>query len=83
MIRSIIMGKDDGGGKGPAGLTDARFAKMYSDPRFQRFPQKKGKVEIDSRFASEQQRRRRQKASGRRRVTAAVSRRVCLRSALD
>lgn len=30
---------------------DPRFAKMYSDPRFQRFPKKKAKVEIDSRFA--------------------------------
>lgn len=31
---------------------DARFAKMFTDPRFQRFPKKKAKVEIDSRFAS-------------------------------
>lgn len=30
---------------------DPRFAKMFSDPRFQRFPKKKAKVEIDSRFA--------------------------------
>jgi hypothetical protein len=51
------MGKSDGAkGTGPpAGLGDARFAKMYTDPRFQRFPKKKGKVEIDSRFASEKQ----------------------------
>jgi hypothetical protein len=49
------MGKPDGakGSGPPAGLGDARFAKMYTDPRFQRFPKKKGKVEIDSRFASE------------------------------
>jgi hypothetical protein len=33
------------------GSMDPRFAKMHSDPRFQRFPKKKGKVEIDSRFA--------------------------------
>jgi len=30
---------------------DPRFAKMYSDPRFQRSPKKKAMVEIDSRFA--------------------------------
>jgi hypothetical protein len=36
--------------QGGAGM-DPRFAKMHSDPRFQRFPKKKVKVEIDSRFA--------------------------------
>ncbi|KAG2482679.1 hypothetical protein HYH03_018414 [Edaphochlamys debaryana] len=42
------MGKPDGkgGGKG-----DGRFAAMHSDPRFQRFPKQKNKVEIDNRFA--------------------------------
>lgn len=30
---------------------DERFAAMYSDPRFSRFPKKKNKVEIDKRFA--------------------------------
>eukprot|EP00775_Hariotina_reticulata_P001834 gene1834-2166_t len=46
------MGKKEQVGPGPAGMGDARFAKMYTDPRFQRFPKKKNKVEIDSRFSS-------------------------------
>jgi hypothetical protein len=33
------------------GMEDPRFARMHTDPRFQRFPKKKGQVEIDSRFA--------------------------------
>jgi hypothetical protein len=45
------MGKKEQHGPAPAGIGDARFAKMYTDPRFQRFPKKKNKVEIDSRFA--------------------------------
>lgn len=49
------MGKPDKQGSGPAGMADARFSKMYTDPRFQRFPKKNKKVEIDSRFASELQ----------------------------
>jgi hypothetical protein len=32
---------------------DPRFAKMLTDPRFQRFPKKKNTVEIDERFAGE------------------------------
>lgn len=30
---------------------DSRFAAMHRDPRFSRFPTKKGTVEIDSRFS--------------------------------
>jgi hypothetical protein len=30
---------------------DTRFAAMHRDPRFSRFPKKKGTVEIDSRFS--------------------------------
>jgi hypothetical protein len=40
------MGKQDEG-------VDPRFAKMLTDPRFQRFPKRKNKVEIDARFAGE------------------------------
>lgn len=40
------------GGK-PSGkvVTDSRFAAVHYDPRFQRFPKAKAKVEIDERFA--------------------------------
>jgi len=31
-------------------IDDARFASMAYDPRFQRFPKAKAKVEIDDRF---------------------------------
>lgn len=41
-------GGKPGGGKV---VTDARFAAVHSDPRFQRFPKAKAKVEIDERFA--------------------------------
>jgi hypothetical protein len=40
------MGKQDGG-------LDPRFAKMMTDPRFQRFPKKQNKVEIDERFTGD------------------------------
>ena len=45
------MGKD--GKPAPAGkvVTDSRFAAVHHDPRFQRFPRAKAKVEIDERFA--------------------------------
>lgn len=39
------MGKKDAKGGG-----DSRFAAVHSDPRFQRFPRAKAKVEIDERF---------------------------------
>ncbi|KAK9828879.1 hypothetical protein WJX72_002532 [[Myrmecia] bisecta] len=47
------MGKADGSGaKGKGAIvTDARFAAVHTDPRFQRFPKAKQKVEIDERFA--------------------------------
>lgn len=32
--------------------TDERFAAMYTDPRFQRFPKSKKTVQIDNRFAA-------------------------------
>ena len=47
------MGKD---GRKPGGgkvVTDSRFAAVHYDPRFQRFPRAKRKVEIDERFAGE------------------------------
>lgn len=37
-----------GGGKV---VKDPRFAAVHSDPRFQRFPKAKAKVEVDERFA--------------------------------
>ncbi len=50
------QGKDGQAGK-PAKegklVTDSRFAAVHYDPRFQRFPKAKGKVEIDERFAGE------------------------------
>lgn len=48
------MGKPEGAG---GATMDPRFAKMLSDPRFQRFPKKKNLVEIDSRFSGEGARR--------------------------
>lgn len=48
------MSKEDkkkgGGGKV---ASDPRFAAVHYDPRFQRFPKKKNKVEVDERFAGE------------------------------
>jgi hypothetical protein len=47
------MGKDGqpaAKGQGKV-VTDARFAAVHHDPRFQRFPRAKAKVEIDERFA--------------------------------
>ena len=46
------MGKDaKGGAAGGKVVTDSRFAAVHYDPRFQRFPKAKAKVEIDERFA--------------------------------
>ncbi|XP_062102719.1 pre-rRNA-processing protein ESF1 [Humulus lupulus] len=39
-----------GGGPDAKIITDSRFASVHSDPRFQRAPKHKSKVEIDSRF---------------------------------
>lgn len=46
-------GKGKGGAERPEGklVTDSRFAAVHFDPRFQRFPKAKAKVEIDERFA--------------------------------
>ncbi len=45
------MPKDDKG-KGGGGVTsDPRFAAVHTDPRFQRFPKAKSKVQVDDRFA--------------------------------
>ncbi|GLT82595.1 hypothetical protein SLE2022_009580 [Rubroshorea leprosula] len=45
---------EDGGNNVGSGskkiITDARFASMHTDPRFQKVPQHKSKVAIDSRF---------------------------------
>lgn len=43
-------GRKPGGGGGKV-VSDPRFAAVHSDPRFQRFPRAKAKVEIDERFA--------------------------------
>jgi hypothetical protein len=48
------QGKPGGAGKPPTEsklVTDSRFAAVHHDPRFQRFPKAKAKVEIDERFA--------------------------------
>lgn len=52
------MGKEKGGRAGPrpgggAVFADERFAAVHKDPRFQRFPKAKSKVEVDERFAGE------------------------------
>lgn len=50
------MGKDGKPGGGKV-VTDSRFAAVHFDPRFQRFPRAKAKVEIDERFAGGRRRR--------------------------
>ena len=49
------MGKEGKPKAGPGSkvVTDSRFAAVHHDPRFQRFPKAKAKVEIDDRFAGE------------------------------
>ncbi|KAK9990114.1 hypothetical protein SO802_025099 [Lithocarpus litseifolius] len=42
--------QDSNNGGGKKIITDARFASVHSDPRFQNFPRHKSKVAIDSRF---------------------------------
>lgn len=47
----IVVGAKDGRGKnGGKIITDDRFSSLHSDPRFQKVPKQKAKVEIDSRF---------------------------------
>ena len=46
-------GKPAGKPAGGKVVTDSRFAAVHYDPRFQRFPKAKAKVEIDERFAGE------------------------------
>lgn len=41
----------DGNAARPASMDDPRFARVHTDPRFQRMPKNKAKVSIDSRFA--------------------------------
>lgn len=41
---------DDGGEKGEEMITDSRFSKAHTDPRFRRLPRRESKVTIDSRF---------------------------------
>lgn len=52
------MAKEGKPGRKPGGggkvVTDSRFAAVHHDPRFQRFPKAKAKVEIDERFAGEE-----------------------------
>lgn len=45
------MGKDGKPAAAGKVVTDSRFAAVHHDPRFQRFPRAKAKVEIDERFA--------------------------------
>lgn len=49
----VSQNKGDGLEGGPASKasSDKRFAAMYTDPRFQRFPKQRAKVAIDERFA--------------------------------
>jgi len=55
MRRFVSLGLADGGAKGGGKVvTDSRFAAVHFDPRFQRFPKAKAKVEIDERFAGGQ-----------------------------
>ncbi len=51
--KSVLMApqRSDKAGRPPPLSGDARFSKMYSDPRFARTPKKKAAVEIDARFA--------------------------------
>lgn len=58
MAKQGKAGKAGQPGKGPGKeakesklVTDSRFAAVHFDPRFQRFPKAKAKVEIDERFA--------------------------------
>ena len=39
-----------GGGQPSPLITDPRFARVHTDPRFQRLPKEAGKVAIDERF---------------------------------
>ena len=45
------MGSKDSANNG--GMSDPRFAAARSDPRFQRFPKRQKKVDIDQRFAGD------------------------------
>lgn len=44
------MAKDGDARAKPAGVQDSRFARLHTDPRFQRFPSAKNKVKVDERF---------------------------------
>lgn len=43
-------GDDNGGEEGKQMITDSRFSKAHTDPRFRRLPRRESKVTIDSRF---------------------------------
>ena len=47
------MSTREGPQKAAAARQDPRFAAVGTDPRFQRFPKKQKRVEIDERFAGE------------------------------
>lgn len=47
-----MEGKGKKDRKPAAVVSDDRFAKIHTDPRFKKFPKKTDKVEIDDRFAS-------------------------------
>ncbi len=47
------MSSHEGPRKAAAAKQDPRFAAVGTDPRFQRFPKKQKRVEIDERFAGE------------------------------
>jgi len=44
------MGKEMAGKGGGKVIADERFAAVHYDPRFQRFPKAKAKLEVDERF---------------------------------
>ena len=45
------MGNDKKNEGGDGAAADPRFAAVQYDPRFQRFPKAKSKVQVDERFA--------------------------------
>ena len=53
VARLSTMSTHEGPRKAAAGKQDPRFAAVGTDPRFQRFPKKQKRVEIDERFAGE------------------------------
>jgi len=53
LLSLSTMSTREGPRKAAAAKQDPRFAAVGTDPRFQRFPKKQKRVEIDERFAGE------------------------------